>query len=162
MRVGQLKALHESIGRRQVVYHHDDCAERDQNSEQSEVRRRQRSREYHQSADSHGLKRDLADHVVANAACEGGSVPHLDVCDRADVTGNWHHIPLPCSIAGSVRSRIPISPASDQSSMYSMSSCTICSNVNRLHPLTCHSPVIPGGASRRCRCHSWYNSSSYV
>src|ERR1700730_15323984 len=161
MRISQLGALHQSIGRRQIVNHHDDCAERDQHSEQSEVRRRQRSREHYQSADSNDLERDLTDHVVANAAREGGSMPTLDVRDGADVTRHWHHIPLPCSIAGRVRSRIPISPTSDQSSMYSISSCTICSNDNRLRPLTCHSPVIPGAASSRCRCHSWYNSSSY-
>src|SRR3954463_8741196 len=61
-----------------------------------------------------------------------------------------------------VASRILISAHNEIERAYRRSRRTISSNVVRLRPVTCHSPVIPGlASSTRRQCHGLYCSSSY-
>src|ERR1700676_835983 len=70
----------------------------------------------------------------------------------ADVKAQYAPEPLITAIG--VISSIFKSSQSDQVVAYLRSNRTISSNFTWLRPITCHSPVIPGFASRiRLRCH---------
>src|SRR5918993_1187918 len=70
--------------------------------------------------------------------------------------------PLPEKTARGVATRILMSVQSERVRTYLKSRRTMSSNVVRLLPLTCHSPVTPGFASStRRQCQRRYCSSSY-
>src|SRR5262245_48811306 len=80
----------------------------------------------------------------------------IDIRDDTDHL-DAYHAPFPPRTAAGVRKRMSRSVHSDRVRAYWRSSRTISSNVVRLRPLTCHSPVMPGMASRSvggARAHS--------
>src|SRR5437870_597152 len=102
-------------------------------------------------------------------------LPQLDVGRHVEGFVHWQttlelrHCPGPCQqapfpemTAAGVARRILRSFQRERVLAYRRSRRTISSKVVRLRPATCHSPVIPGLASRtRRRCQGLYCSSSY-
>src|SRR3989441_2689849 len=90
-------------------------------------------------------------------------LPQLDVGRNAErFIGLHQQAPFPEMTAAGVARRILMSVQSERVLAYRRSSRTISSNVVRLRPDTCQSPVSPGLASRmRRRCQGLYCASSY-
>src|SRR5580692_254990 len=86
---------------------------------------------------------------------EAGSEGGVTGCRTVDIYERLlQYAPSPNTTATGVRSRIFRSIHGDQVLAYRKSRRTMSSNLIRLRPFTCHSPVIPGLASstrRRCQ-----------
>src|SRR5260370_4073382 len=105
------------------------------------------------------LVADLAS-VQVDEARELDILAERDVGRDAEVFAHW--APFPEMTAAGVSRRILTSVQRERVLAYRRSRRTISSNVVRLRPATCQSPVTPGLASRaRRRCQDSYCSSSY-